>query len=423
MEVENDDGKFDTCLRVCLTEKSAYWDEERNGQFYSRISADDLKKLCQLSKYDKALTIFFTVQDENNTVDIPLKAEEVEQILSKNDFLTRITNIYKTRQGKANILLDVILAGFFLFLYISLVVYPRYQEKKEIQQLEERRLKAWEWGFKEITFYDGYGRKVHFTGDSSEYTPMVHEGDDTYSKKINRITDKSWEYDSYGKLVYEKEEFDETSENYKNFRHIDDTVTKEIKSAIKYKYDSKGNLASVIYNDGSKVKFTCDENGNVLYSESTTGEKIWNTYNEEGKIISTINERGDKTTYEYDEKGRLSKINYPDETYEEYDYWNNSGKLYRNNVVCKEREKEYVLYYTYNDDGRLEKIEKLFNRRKETRTYEYDNEGRLIYEVMRNRYYFREEKGRPNGKIEEEAWYMYDLYPDGKVKKVIKYYL
>ena len=87
---------------------------------------------------------------------------------------------------------------------------------------------------------------------------------------------------------------------------------------VKYKYDDKGNLIEVIFDDGYKFEYEYDENGRKTKEVTTNRDGSKETtiykYDDNGNLIEVIFDDGSKIECEYDENGRETKrvITYSD---------------------------------------------------------------------------------------------------------------
>ena len=366
-DITKRDGTHATCLRVCLNEQTAYYDEEINKSYYSKITSSELERLCKISEAETSLMINFVIAGKN-IAEFPIKASEVFDILSKRTVFSSLKNFYKSHTGKMYIAEDIFLFIFFIIFYIGFVLKPRSEAKFAQESLEKRRQTALETGFKEVMDYDYQGRMFHKStitaGESYAYDENERLSGKIYTK---RLTDKYYEYDEAGNLILEREVFTETTEQKKWLEESSDCKSTDGTIEVRYKYDKKGNLIS---------------------SESTDGKKNLYKYDKEGRLVSMKTESGFESVYEYGEDGNLSLIKNSTGTTEEYRYFEDklSSRKLKNEKgwdICN-------FYYEYDENGNLVEfsaIDRQDSRNKSLHrnwTYEYNSDGLKNFEKLEN---------------------------------------
>lgn len=401
------DGTHATCLRVCLSEQTAYYDEEINKSYYSKITSSELERLCKISEAETSLMINFIMTGNNKLVEIPIKAGEVFEILSKRTVFSSLKNFYKSHTGKMYIIEDIFLFIFFIILYTAFVLKPRAEARFARENLEGRRLVTLESGLRDITDYDYQGRIFHESTTEKDQMPAYDEDKRMigwiYTK---RLSDKYYEYDTAGNMILEKEVFTETAEQQNWGKEPSEPKTTDGTIEIRYRYNKDGNL---------------------IFSESSDGKKNMYNYDEEGRLVSMKTESGAESIYEYDEEGNLSVVTNSDGITEKYKF--NNGRVSKITVEDKQGKSLKTVYYNYDDNGNLVKVSNIRDdnwdiRTSEDRTYEYNSEGLRNYEIWE--YVSINWKKTDGNSIKkarkDEAWYMYDFYRDGTIKQVIRYY-
>ena len=98
-------------------------------------------------------------------------------------------------------------------------------------------------------------------------------------KVVNLIDHKR--YDRKGNLVYWAEPMEHT--------------------AVKFDYDTRGNLVHTQCFDSDEASFECDEAGRTVHEQKLNGTECW--YDTRGNTVRTKDSDGVETWYEYDESG------------------------------------------------------------------------------------------------------------------------
>lgn len=175
-----------------------------------------------------------------------------------------------------------------------------------------------------------------------------------------------------------------------------------------------------------------DENGHLLSFEvnKERSEEELFFFTSEAVGLSCLNEEAGKDVVcEYEQEnpnlyGKLIKRIYPDESFEEFSYSSSDSRLCKYSKKHKKNDRDvedYLEYYDYDSSGNLTRLVTYDKeRRKKVVTYTYDENQRRIYEKRERK--DTNYKGEFITTLQYEAWYMYDFYPDGKVKTVTKYY-
>ena len=158
------------------------------------------------------------------------------------------------------------------------------------------------------------------------------------------------------------------------------SIKDELGRITKYEY-AENLLVRVIYPDGTKINYKYDENKNMIECIGRNGKIIFrNEYDELHRIIK-FNSRSffydnqnwrtiedEKIFYIYNRRKLITKIIYPDNTEENFDYDENNHLIYKRDCQGAEN------FFTYNEnlltqetlpDGLI-------------KNYEYDSNGNLI---------------------------------------------
>lgn len=280
------DGSHAVCLRVCLSEMAVFYDEKVNKYYYSAIDASYLKHLAGISELESSLVINFVIPDRGKLVEVPIKASEVYEVLSKRTIFSSLLNFYKSRTGRIFIIEDICLFLFFIIFYGIFVFKPRSEARIAREKLEERRVYALTSGVRDIMDYDYQGRLVHeVCGVGSE----------------DGIVEVFYKYDKKEKLISK-----ESSDGKKNL----------------YKYDGEGRLVSIKNESGLEAVYEYGEDGNlslIKNFDGTTEECDFHNgrlskrtlKSEEGKDRHNI-------YYKYDEYGNLIELSDVTREYRDY---------------------------------------------------------------------------------------------------------
>lgn len=416
-EAETDKDKKASCVKVCLSERSAYYGNVYLKEFYSAISSKDLLRLCKISEVDPDFTLIFAIRDSNNDLEIPIKAGELVPILSKRKFLVGIRNFFKSKMGHAYLFMDAVFLVIFGIFFFCFKVHPAIEAAAERAKTEERRVSTIKDGNREFSCYDEHGHIFRII-------KQVKEHSDEYDKKegwlsytnTNSKYDRGFSYDSDGKLIHEKENYESIGYTLHFNPDKKEPVNESgVKEEIWYEYDSNGNLVLKSYNDGTQEKYKYDKNGNMIYSESSDQEKTTYEYDEQGILISSKTESGLEIKYEYDEDGKLIHIESSDGSEEKFQY--QDGNLFRHIKIDSNKDYTSNTYYEYDENNNL--ITEENKAAKEKWFYSYDENNRKIYEKLEKYEWAKDKRYKY---ILEEAWYTYELKPDGTVDRVIKYF-
>lgn len=168
----------------------------------------------------------------------------------------------------------------------------------------------------------------------------------------------------------------------------------EANQRTEYRYDSYGNLSTIIDPLGQVTCNEYDEDGNLVQIIYPDGSKENFEYDGTGRKTAFIDRMGRTTYYGYSIHNLLNKIIYPDSSIELMNYdakgrlisrTNENGMTisYQYNASGK-RVKEIdaegnISQFLYNSNGRLAQIVDHLKRRT---NYSYDNKGRIIVTVF-----------------------------------------
>ncbi len=407
-QITNPDLTVSSGIKVCLSQASAWHEEKSRDEFYSQISRADLLKLCKSAELEPDFSVIFSVQNKYNDILLPFRAEELIPILSKRDILSAIKNFFKTGIGISYLVCYVI---FFLFCAYFLLFYKISPFFKQ-WNFERRERATISRGHVEYMNYDENGRLLSVVNeDDRHFWELFYKNDKTYERWFAEKSEKTFEYDENGKLVHEK----------------------IVKTRPELIFDSSKNLVEEIPHetirgekDNSEIWYKYDKKGQNVSSAASDGKKTFYEYDKNGRLSSSKNDEGEVTEYEYDEKGRLIFKKKPKGNCEDYVY-DSEGRIKEHNF---RGDKDGLVYnrfaYKYDEKGNLsEKLEytylgkKSLTRIKTICYYNFDENGNKTYE---NLYFYYPEKFFFKKSINSEAWFDYDFWPDGKIKRVTKYY-
>ena len=142
---------------------------------------------------------------------------------------------------------------------------------------------------------------------------------------------------------------------------------------VLYAYDSRGNLTSIIYEDGTQDKYVYNADGLLTKSINRRGQEIAYEYNNNYQVTKEIHSDGKIVKYEYEATtGLLSSINLDsakDTTQVEYNQADNELVMrYSKHLVC---------IHTFDELGRKTQITVQDGTNTYTTNYSYDSFGRL----------------------------------------------
>jgi RHS repeat-associated protein len=141
-------------------------------------------------------------------------------------------------------------------------------------------------------------------------------------------------------------------------------------------YDSNGNLTSVTNRRGQTIQFTYNNLGQVSRKTYPGNQTVDYTYNAVGNLTSITDSLQGATTMQYDARNFMTRIAYPDGHWFTFEY-NPAGQRTR-----RTGDDGYVLNYTYDVAGRLQKISD--GASATIITYTYDSVGRMSREDKGN---------------------------------------
>ena len=239
----------------------------------------------------------------------------------------------------------------------------------------------------------------------SKEDPLGNKREATYNRFGEMLTISDAEkniitndYDSNGRLIEAKDPYG----NIQKFTYTRDEKPESITDALgkvkKFTYDEKNHLKTMTDENGNVTNYVYDDEGRCLSKsiEVTKGEAkeivtVSYQYDKYNNIIKATDSKGNSTTYEYkgntdlvvkatdkngrvtryeyDDYGNVSKVIYPDNTYETYTY----DKL--RNMLKSIDANGYETKYAYDKMSRLSKVEYpnglIIN-------YTYDGNGNLL---------------------------------------------
>lgn len=442
------DGKRVSCVKVTLTERSAAFCAEKNNEFFSEISRKDLLRLSKISEVDETFTILFAAGNS----EIPVKAAELVQILSKFNLFSALKNFYKTRIAKSSLFIDAVFWIILLAVFYAGKIEPAQKAKKEAQQLEQRRFRALASGnrevleysengnlileflengkFHEYKYYDEKGRLIRIESESGKEFLDYYGKDGVYKRETSIKSERSFEYNKNGALRLEKGKKTQIFYNYDdNFKPKGETFEDTL-DEIRYDYDSNGRKINTLKKIRISGNMAFDENGNALDYDSSTSSTAWYEYDEEGKLLREKIREGDseeifETTYKYDENGNLVFVAHADGGSDLYRY-DSQGRLYLNEK--RKKASDYYssasTYYTYNKNGTLKKLDISYHHSgKDSWIYIYNDDDCKIYEKMDKTDVDRLDYNKFHKHRLYESWFMYDFYYNGNIKRITRYFL
>ncbi|MCK9477198.1 MAG: RHS repeat-associated core domain-containing protein [Candidatus Muirbacterium halophilum] len=222
---------------------------------------------------------------------------------------------------------------------------------------------------------DFFGNITEITGKENiklEYTK------DNKIAKIKKADDViEYMYDKAGRMKEIR-----NGDSSQRFDYNSDMNLSSVERAgreIEFEYTKSGRKESVIYPNGIKKEITYTANG-LVNSEKVSNKdkeifKAEYVYNGNNSLIEKkeyIEDTVEVTLYEYDSLKRLIKVKYPDNEIEEFVYDSNGNRMLYNSVS------KGKVKYSYNNSGRLSKIETVAEERDMSTEYIYDSEGNLI---------------------------------------------
>ena len=451
------------CVNVTLSERSAAYGSKNYNDFYSAISRKDLLRLCKLSEVDENFTIVFAFCG----TEIPVKAKELVPILSEFSFLKAVKNFYKLKIVKASFLIDAVFLIIIFSAFYTGKIKPSLKAERAARALEARRISAIFSDFRETTEFAENGNIIYKVKESPkqhEYKYYDENGHiireffekergflDIYRtdgiwKRENAIrSERFFEYDKKGNLVHSKGLKKETFYNFDSHLEFMNETFENIGDEAWYKYDSHGNRIFAMTTDTQTGNTKYDENGNQIHFNFSSTVKTWYEYDDTGNPLLKKSSDGTKegesvTVYEYNQNGMLVKEiitsgEQKDETVVDYKY-NDAG-----NLLSVKNSNGSGAKYEYNSDGKLSYYEATDSKghRIEFKYYKYDDRGNIISFHDRNSepedWIFEYnsdnmlvyERGQNTDSehvvyYEEEYWYMYDFYPNGNLKRIIRYF-
>ena len=142
---------------------------------------------------------------------------------------------------------------------------------------------------------------------------------------------------------------------------------------ILYAYDSRGNLTSIIYEDGTQDKYFYDANGLLTKSVNRRGQEISYEYNDNYQLIKEIYSDGSTIEYEYGAtNGLLTSLRSnsgEDHTQFTYNQAENKFSYHNSNGI--------VHIYSFDKLGRKTQVSVRDATNTYTTNYSYDSLGRL----------------------------------------------
>ncbi|MCL2683093.1 MAG: FG-GAP-like repeat-containing protein [Bacteroidales bacterium] len=190
---------------------------------------------------------------------------------------------------------------------------------------------------------------------------------------------------------------------------------------IEYKYEIPGLVSTIIAPGNAITVITYDEYGRQETITDPNAGTITYTYNAYDQIVTQTDERGYITTNHYDRHGRLEQV---DEAYGRittYHYITSGPNLGRlHSTVCNN---ETAQVFEYDEFGRVEQFDDIFEGNSLTTRYSYDEYGNLktyqyplgytlYYDYDDNGFNYRIRGDLPRGT--EVIWHLHEVNAMGQ---------
>lgn len=120
---------------------------------------------------------------------------------------------------------------------------------------------------------------------------------------------------------------------------------------------------------GSKWSYEWRDDGQIERMVTPLGRVETNRYDHSGRVVSQIDGQNQEVRISYDERGNRSRVEYPDGTYDAFEF--NERRL----IAGHEDRSRARWFWEYDDSGRLTAEVDPLGHRSE---YQYDSHGRLV---------------------------------------------
>ncbi|MFI3172752.1 MAG: DUF6531 domain-containing protein, partial [Eubacteriales bacterium] len=199
--------------------------------------------------------------------------------------------------------------------------------------------------------YDRNGRLQYISDDCGNKIKFAYQGN--FLTKVEFPSKQSLSISYSGEYIAKITDHTGRSVRYSYDKDYLREVIYPNKGIVEYFYTEEGYLSSIIDQRGCEyVKNFYDNAGRVTRQLLSNGQEFIMLYDDKNRVnVSLKPLTGEKTTYYYNHKELVTKIEYHDGTYEEFDYDKNLNK-------CAIRDKSgNVLKREYDDFGCMVKEE------------------------------------------------------------------
>lgn len=145
------------------------------------------------------------------------------------------------------------------------------------------------------------------------------DGEKIWEKDANG-NEKRYSYDVWSRLIEEVDSYGTKSYTYDSYGNMLSS-TDERGNRTTYEYDTGNRKVKTIFADGSEELYIYDERGRLIETIDQHGFSTTNEYEDiHNLIVKMTNAYGVSTEYNYDVFGNLTKVIYPDGTFDQSIY-------------------------------------------------------------------------------------------------------